>query len=141
MAYKGKAMSDVSFNLENPPEAYTNPSVHSRISEYTELARSLYGSDHDPSTQDFDGEAVMRARQGKKHGRFCLATASSTQPLLPLSQIRARSTSESPAIRTRPIAAQHRVDALEVILVLLVIHRSLHTIINFALLKHWSEIL
>ena len=72
MAHKGKAMSDVSFNLEDPPEAYTNPSVHSRISEYTEVARSLHGADHDPSTQDFDGEAVMRAGQGKKHGRFWL---------------------------------------------------------------------
>ena len=72
MAHKGKATSDVSFNLEDPPEAYTNPSVHSRISEYTEVARSLHGSDHDPSTQDFNGEAVMRAGQGKKHGRFWL---------------------------------------------------------------------
>ena len=68
MAHKGKAMSDVSFNLEDPPEAYTNPSVHSRISEYTEVARSLHGPEHDLSTQDFDGEAVMRAGQGKKHG-------------------------------------------------------------------------
>ena len=50
MAHKGKATSDVSFNLEDPLEAYTNPSVHSRISEYTKVARSLYGSDHDPST-------------------------------------------------------------------------------------------
>ena len=70
VAHKGKAMSDVSFNLEDPTEAYTNPSVHSRISEYTEVARSLHGSDHDPSTQDFHREAVMRAGQGKKHGRF-----------------------------------------------------------------------
>ena len=40
----------VSFNLEDLPEAYMNPSVHSRISEYTEVARSLHGPDHDPST-------------------------------------------------------------------------------------------
>ena len=58
--------------LEDPLEAYTNPSVHSRISEYTKVVRSLHGPDHDPSTQDFDGEAVMRAGQGKKHGRFWL---------------------------------------------------------------------
>jgi hypothetical protein len=50
MAHKGKATSDVSFNLEDPPEANTNPSVHSRISEYTEVARSLHGSDHHVST-------------------------------------------------------------------------------------------
>ena len=123
MAHKGKATSDVSFNLEDPPEAYTNPSVHSRISEYTEVARSLHGSDHDPRTQDFDGEAVMRARQGKKHGRFWLGDGIIDTASTPsLSQIRARSMSESPTIRTRPTAAQHRVDALEVIPVLLVIH-------------------
>ena len=72
VAHKGKAMSDVSFNLEDPPEAYTNLSIHSRISEYTEVARSLHGIDHDSSTQDFDGEAIMRAGQGKKHGWFWL---------------------------------------------------------------------
>ena len=49
MDHKGKAMSDVSFNLEDPPEAYMNPSVHSRISDYTEVARSLHGSYHDPT--------------------------------------------------------------------------------------------
>ena len=123
MAHKGKAMSDISFNLEDPPEAYTNPSIHSRISEYTEVARSLHGSGHDPSTQDFDGEAVMRAGQGKKHGRFWLGDGVIDTASTPsLSQIRARSMSESPTIRTRPTAAQHRVNALEVILVLLVIH-------------------
>ena len=72
MAHKGKATSDISFNLEDLPEAYMNPSVHSRISEYTEVVRSLHGADHDPSTQDFDGEAIMRAGQGKKYGRFWL---------------------------------------------------------------------
>ena len=123
MAHKGKATVDVSFNLEDPPEAYTNPSVHSCINEYTEVARSLHGSDHDPSTQDFDGEAVMREGQGKKHGRFWLGDGIIDMASTPsLSWIRARSTSESPAIRTRPTAAQHRVDILEVIPVLLVIH-------------------
>ena len=50
MAHKGKATSNVSFNLEDPPEAYTNPSVHSHISEYTEVVRSLHGPDYDLST-------------------------------------------------------------------------------------------
>ena len=123
MAHKGKATSDISFNLEDPPEAYTNPNVHSRISEYTEVARLLQGSDHNSSTQDFDGEAVMRAGQGKKHGHFWLGDGVIDTASTPsLSQIRARSTSESPAIRTRPTAAQHQVDALEVIPILLVIH-------------------
>ena len=90
MAHKDKAMSDVSFNLEDPPEAYTNPSVHSRISEYTEVARLLHGSDHDLRTQDFDGEAIMRAGQGKKHGRFWLGDGiidmASTPSLSPRSE-------------------------------------------------------
>ena len=116
-------MSDVSFNLEGPPEAYTNPSVHSRISEYTEVARSLHGPDNDPSIQDFNGEAIMRAGQDRKHERFWLDDGVIDTASTPsLSQIRARSTSESPAIRTRPTTTQHRIDALEVIPVLLVIH-------------------
>ena len=31
MAHKGKATSDVSFSQTDPPEAYSNPSVHTRI--------------------------------------------------------------------------------------------------------------
>ena len=65
----------------------------------------------------------MRAGQGKKHGRFWLGDGVIDTVSTPsLSQIRARSTSESLAIRTRPTVAQHRVDALEVIPVLLIIH-------------------
>ena len=120
MDHKGKATSDVSFNLEDPPEAYTN---RASTPAYTEVARSLHGSDHDPSTQNFNGEAVMRAGQGKKHGRFWLGDGVIDTASTPsLSQIRARSTSESPAIRTRPTAAQYWVNALEVIPILLVIH-------------------
>ena len=69
MAHKGKTTSDITFNLEDPPEAYTN---RASTPAYTEVARSLHGSDHDPSTLDFDGEAVMRVGQGNKHGRFWL---------------------------------------------------------------------
>ena len=106
MAHKGKATSNVSFILVDPPKAYTNPSVHSCISEYTEVARLLHGSDHDLRTQDFDGEAIMRAGQGKKHGRFWLGDGVIDTASTPsLSQIRARSMSESPAIRTRLTAA------------------------------------
>ena len=72
MSHKGKATSDVSYNLEDPPEAYTNPSVHTRISEYTLAARSVHGLEYDPSTEDFDAEIVMRVGGGKKHGRYWL---------------------------------------------------------------------
>jgi hypothetical protein len=42
MTHKGKATSDISYNLEDPPEAYNNPTIYTRINEYTSAARSLY---------------------------------------------------------------------------------------------------
>ena len=35
MAHKGRATSDVSYNLADPPKAYSNPSVHTCISVYS----------------------------------------------------------------------------------------------------------
>jgi hypothetical protein len=70
MAKKGRAMSNVSYNLDDPPEAYNNPSVHTRISDYTSVARSIHGLEYDPSTKDIDVELVMRLGGGKKHGRL-----------------------------------------------------------------------
>jgi hypothetical protein len=49
MAHKGKAMSDVSCNPKDPPEAYSNPTVYTRINEYISVARSLHRDDYDPS--------------------------------------------------------------------------------------------
>ena len=37
MAHKGRAMSNVSYNPADPPEAYSNPSVHMHITEYMEM--------------------------------------------------------------------------------------------------------
>jgi hypothetical protein len=72
MSHKGKATSDVDYNPADPPEAYSNASIHICLSQYTEMARQVHGEDHDPSTQDFDGEVVMRVGGGKKHGRYYL---------------------------------------------------------------------
>jgi hypothetical protein len=33
MAHKGKATSDVSYNMSDEPEAYSNPSFRQRIAE------------------------------------------------------------------------------------------------------------
>jgi len=116
MSHKGKATSDVSFSLEDGPLEYTNLSVHTRISEYTSAARLVHGPDFDPCTQEIDTELVMRLGGGKKHGRMWIADGTIDSTAVPdLSTIRARSTSESPAIRTRPTVAQQRVDVLEVI--------------------------
>jgi hypothetical protein len=91
MAHKGKATFDVSYNPEDPPEAYNNLSVYTRINEYTSAARSLHRDDYDPSSQDFDPEVVMRIGGGKKHGRYYLGDGVIDATSTPsLSQIRAR---------------------------------------------------
>jgi hypothetical protein len=63
-------MSDVDYNPEDPPSAYTNGTIHNRLSEYTSMARTVHGPEYDPTTQDLDGEVVMRVGGGKKHGRY-----------------------------------------------------------------------
>ena len=37
MAHKGKATSDIDYNPEDGPEAYSNATVHNRLSEYTSM--------------------------------------------------------------------------------------------------------
>ena len=34
------------------------------------MARMVYGPEYDLSAHDLDGEVVMRAGEGKKHGQF-----------------------------------------------------------------------
>ena len=70
LAHKGKETTDVTYNLEDPPSAYSNKSVHSRFDGYTSMARVVHGPEYDPSTHDLDGEVVMRMGGGKKHDRF-----------------------------------------------------------------------
>jgi len=100
MSHKGKATSGVSYNLEDPPEAYSNATVHSRLSQSTKMARTVHGPEYDLSTEDLDGEVVMKMGGGKKHGRYWLGDgAIDTAATHTLSQIRARNRSASPAIR------------------------------------------
>ena len=99
MAHKGKATSDVDYNPEDGPEAYNNATVHNRLSEYTSMAREVHGPQYDPSTEDLDGEVVMRVGGGKKHGQYWIGDGAIDSAATPsLSQIRASSTSRSPAI-------------------------------------------
>jgi hypothetical protein len=116
MAHKGRATSYVSYNPEDPPSAYNNATVHSRLSQYIEVAKEIHGLEYDPTTANLDGEVVMRAGGGKKHGRYWIGDNTIDTAATPsLSQIRARSTRSSPAIRERPSTAQQRVDELQVI--------------------------
>nr|CAB3503877.1 unnamed protein product [Digitaria exilis] len=42
-------ITDVVYNPEDPPSAYTNPSIHSRLSAYTEVGRGIQGPWWDPA--------------------------------------------------------------------------------------------
>ena len=110
MSHKGKATSDVRYNPKDGPSAYSNPSAYSRLSAYSEVAKEVHGPEYDPAAHDLEGEAVMRAGGGKKHGRYFLGDSVIDTASTPtLSQIRARSTSADPVIRQRPTAAHFSV--------------------------------
>jgi len=70
LAHKGKATTDVAYNPEDPPSVYSNESIHSCLDGYTLMTRVVHGPEYDPSAHYLDGEVVMRAGGGKKHGRF-----------------------------------------------------------------------
>ena len=102
MAHKGKATFDVDYNLEDGPETYNNATVHNRLSEYTSMAREVHGLEYNLSTEDLDGEVVMRVGGGKKHGRYWIGDGAIDSAATPsLCLVRASSTSTSPAIRPR----------------------------------------
>ena len=105
LAHMGPARSNIEYNPDAGPEAYTNSSVHTRLTSYTEAARSVHGPAYDPRTEErLDPEIVMREGEGKKHGRFWLGDGvlnmGSTPPL---NRLRAASTSSSVPISQRPI--------------------------------------
>jgi hypothetical protein len=70
MAHKGRAMSDVTFNPDDPPEAYTNPTIQPRITKYTTVARQVRRPNFDPVREHLDPETVVRIGEGGKHGRY-----------------------------------------------------------------------
>jgi hypothetical protein len=39
MTHKGKATSDVTYNLDDGPEAYANPAVYNRLHDYMRAPR------------------------------------------------------------------------------------------------------
>ena len=134
LAHKRKATSDVTFNLQDPPEAYNNASIHNRLSGYTSMAQEVHGPEFDAINEPTNGEVVMRVGGGKKHGRYWFGDILVDMATTPtLSQIRARSTSSSPAIRPRPDTTQTQIEAVKVISVSSAVPPFLHT---FALNSH-----
>jgi len=110
----GKASSDIRYNPEAGPEAYSNPMAHTRLATYTEMGKEKYGPDWDPSANPIDGDIVMRMGGGKKHGRYALGDSTLDPATTPtLSQIRAGSA--NPDIRQAPTAAHVLVQTLQVI--------------------------
>ena len=88
---------------ECPPKAFSNATVHSRLSQYNSMATEVHGPEFDPSMAPIDGEIIMRVGGGKKHDRYWIGDSVIDMASTPtLAQIRARSTSSSPAIRPRP---------------------------------------
>jgi hypothetical protein len=45
MAHKGKATSNITYNPDDEPEEYNNHAIHSRLSEYTNMAKEVHGLD------------------------------------------------------------------------------------------------
>jgi hypothetical protein len=85
MAHEGKATSDITYNPDDRPEAYSNPAVYSRLHEYTAMAQEVHGPDYDPRTEDINGDVLMRVGGGKMHGRYWIADGaidSSSTPTL-----------------------------------------------------------
>jgi hypothetical protein len=70
MAHKGKATFDVTYNPDDEPKEYNNPTVYNRLSEYTAMAQEVHGQDYDPRNEDIDGDVLMRVEGGKRHGRY-----------------------------------------------------------------------
>ena len=118
MAHMGKATSDVAFDLAAPPEAYSNPNIHTRVTRYTEIGKALHGDTWDPATAPLSREAIMRTGGGKKHGRYWLGDSVVDTASTPtLSQLRARTTDSTPPILPRPeipVASMHAFQVISV---------------------------
>jgi hypothetical protein len=119
----GPVKSGVVFNSDAPAQAYSDPSVHAKVRDYTEAVRALLGSDHNLSTEPLETEVIVRLGQGRKPGRLWIADDADSSSSAPsLSDMGARSTPRSLPIHARPTPTLSRVDKLQVILVSLVVH-------------------
>ena len=78
MAHKGKATSDVTYNPDDEPEAYSNPVVYSRLHDYTAMAQEVHGPEYDLRTEQIDPDVLMRVGGGKRHGRIADGAIDST---------------------------------------------------------------
>jgi hypothetical protein len=97
------------------PRPTPTPAVYSRLHDYTAMAQEVHGPDYDPSTEPIDPDVLMRVGGGKRYGWHWIADGAIDSSSTPtLSQVRARSTGSSPAIRPRHDSSQQRIQQLEV---------------------------
>ncbi|KAL6896671.1 hypothetical protein ACP4OV_007243 [Aristida adscensionis] len=78
------------------------------------MAKEVHGPEFDSTTAPIDGKVVMRVGGGKKNGRYWVAD-SFVDPLSTptLSELRARSTNSTLAIRPRPSATQIQIEDMQ----------------------------
>jgi hypothetical protein len=89
LAHKGKATSNRDYRPEDPSSAFTNATIHSRLREYSSVAKQVPRDDFDPLTEELDGEVIMRIGGGKKHGHYYIGANTLDVTNTPtLSQIR-----------------------------------------------------
>jgi type V secretory pathway adhesin AidA len=99
IAHKGKATSDVTFSVDDPPEAYNNPTIQPRITKYVTTAREVRGLDFNPVTKRLDGESIVMSGEGRMHGWYNVGDSllvRSSIPTLAAVRSRERGTSSTP---------------------------------------------
>jgi hypothetical protein len=128
LAHKGKATaSETTYNPDDPPEAYNNPSIHSRFTTYAETGRPIHGPEWDPIHALFDGETVMRIGGGKKHDHYYMGDGLLDTASTPtLAVVKAKDTGNASPICTRPSATLAEMERLKVISDLLIVNEFLH---------------
>jgi hypothetical protein len=125
IAHKGKAKADVTFHMDDSPEAYSNQTIQSCITRYVTTTREVHGPDIDPVTEPLDGESVVRSGEGRMHGRYHVGDSllvPSAVPTLAAVRSRDRGTSSAPPIHRRPTAMQTLNEQFQVISVVFVVH-------------------
>jgi len=68
LSKKGKTTTDITYSPDDPPEAYTNSTIHSQISSYCDSAHAIHGPDFGPYNEAISGEAAMRAGEASRMG-------------------------------------------------------------------------
>jgi hypothetical protein len=95
---KAKALSESDLAS---PSTFTNIAAYSKLKAYTEVAKEKHGEAYNPLGKPIEPELVMISGGGRRHGAMAigdkLIRCDKTLP-----EIKARQTSSSPAIRTRP---------------------------------------